>query len=155
LSECQSIYKSHNTMSSIGPRTIKQINEAIDFVETNIKNQYVIPHCAFGLFDDNHYEIDGLISHLKCKIAFRNLKYEVKFHNYGVTLDDIAKIIIEDEITSDADDYITHDPLTGNRLPPIMMFKIDYTHTINRVVDINGEPFEIAVTFERKYTKRE
>jgi hypothetical protein len=47
-------------MFTCGPATIKDINSSIDFVETNLKQQYVIPHYARGYAYTFHTELNGL-----------------------------------------------------------------------------------------------
>ena len=137
-------------MFIVGPATIDDINSSIDFVATNLKHQYVIPHYACGYACDHHTSINGLTSSFYCKIVIKNanqFEHEIDV-DYGEALADMAEVIVEDYLDSDCNK-------DGNyyETPAIYYFKIDYSKSITQTVEINGEPFEITVTYERKYTK--
>ena len=150
-------------MYSVGPHTVKEINGAINYIQKNLKYQAVIPHYAYGWAHQIHNDIDGLTSFFKCTIEITNTAHTVPDEeccNYhGEALAEMASVIVDDTYGLDVDKAISYDcdevDPALRHLPPIYVFKMDHSHSISRKVEINGETFEITVTFERKYTKRE
>lgn len=143
-------------MYSIGQQTIKNVNVSLDYIETQLKYQYVIPHYVHGWAYSRHEHIPDVISMLKCTIEVKHTENVVDKddYDYGDAIAEMAEVLVEDDCDNDVNGSITYDSETQRPLPSIKFFKMDYTHSASRTVEINGQHFKITVTFERKYTQK-
>jgi hypothetical protein len=154
------MYTNAPTMFTIGQQSIKHLNDALDYIETNLKYQYVVPNYAHAWGEDAHTEIDGLISKLRCTITIQNQAISVPVDDYdqsNALWQMIGEVLISDMLETDVDGYIKYNDDIVNpadrQLPPIYTFKMNYTASKSRLIEINGSPFEISITFKRTYTK--
>ena len=71
-----------------------------------------------------------------------------------LTLEDMAQIVVDDYLESDYYQIggCAH-PDFKHGLPPIYFFRMDYTRTIIKIVEISDCSFEVELTYERKYEK--
>lgn len=143
-------------MYSIGQQTIKNVNVSLDYIELQLKYQHVIPYYAHGWAYSWHEHIPGLTSALKCIIEIKNTGCVVDEddYDYGNAIAEMAEVLVEDDCDTDVNGSITYDAETQRPLPSIKFFKMDYTHSASRTVEINGQQFKITVTYERKYTQK-
>lgn len=143
-------------MYSIGQQTIKNVNDSLDYIELQLKYQYVIPYYAHGWAYSCHEHIPDLTSTLKCIIEIKNTECVVDEddYDYGNAIAEMAEVLVEDDCDTDVNGSITYDSETQVHLPSIKFFKMDYTRTASRTVEINGQKFKITVTYERKYTQK-
>ena len=141
---------------TFAPNLIKEMDESMDFIITNLKHQYIIPNHAYGWSKDEHHNIEGIVSKFKCTIELKNVNNEddeedPTQQDVGNALADMAEIIVMDFIDMDCSHKGGYDTETNTRLPPIRFFKMDYTRTITKQVEINEETFEVTLTYERTY----
>lgn len=143
-------------MYSIGQQTIKNVNVSLDYIETQLKYQYVIPHYAHGWAYSRHEHIPEITSKLKCIIEITNTAHvtEEDDYDWGNAIAEMAEVLVEDDCDNDVNGSITYDTETQRPLPSIKFFKMDYTHSASRTVDINGQQFKITITYEREYTQK-
>lgn len=142
---------------TFAPRLVKEMDDSMEFIITNLKNQYIIPVYSHGWCENGHNGINGIVSKFKCIVEVTNVSREEKDHcdaaDIGTALADMAEIIVEDHLDDDCDLVSGFfDSATNTRLPPICFFRMDYIRTITKSVEIGGTTFEVQLTYERKYT---
>ncbi len=137
-------------MFTIGKSLENCLNTAIDYVVKNLEHQFVIPHYSCEHAWDTHNDIVGHVSKLSCDIEVKNIaRYDEEATDddeYGdAAIACMAQVIVNNYVCSDCDNP------TFDCDEPIYHFKINYSKSMSRIVNINGEEFEITVIFERTY----
>lgn len=141
---------------TIGPALIEQMNESMDFIVGNLNDQYIIPMFTDGFHCESHTKIQGFESQFTCNIVVTNVKYGLTDYisqDYGDALGVMASIIVQDHLESDCFNPSGIYKESIGRTPPRTYFIRNYTHTITKTLEINGETFKINLTFERKYIR--
>ena len=140
-------------MVTIGTKTIRIVNEAMNYVIENLNDQLVIPSYDSSWASGGHELFEGITSELIFQITIKNTAITNDIRDLGSAMADVAELLVDDYLESDCDITMGFDS-TCNHITR-RYFKVDYTYSVSRTTKINGETFEITVTFERKYTKRE
>ena len=141
---------------TFAPKLIKEMDESIEFIMTNLKHQYIIPNRAYGSAEGSYTSDDGIESTFKCSIQVTNLKFlgEKGPADIGTALSDMAQIVVDDNLDTDCyQEGGCFHPDFKHGLPPIYFFRMDYTRTIIKRVEISDCTFEVELTYERKYEK--
>jgi hypothetical protein len=72
------------------------MDDSMNFIITNLKNQYIIPNCSDGWSAGEHDIMDGIVSKFKCIITIRDVsikEQECEDQDVGTALANIAEII--------------------------------------------------------------
>ena len=140
-------------MVTIGTKTIRIVNEAMNYVIENLNDQLVIPSYDSSWASGGHELFEGITSELIFQITIKNTAITNDIRDLGSAMADVAELLVDDYLESDCDITMEFDGTCNHKTR--RYFKVDHTYSVSRTTKINGETFEITVTFERKYNKRE
>ena len=139
-------------MVTIGTKTIRIVNEAMNYVIENLNDNLVIPSYDSSWASGGHELFEGLTSELIFKITIKNTAITNDTRDLGSAMADVAELLVEDYLESDCDVTMEFDD-TGNHKTR-RYFKVDYTYSVSRTTKINGDTFDITVDMTRQYTKK-
>ncbi len=146
-------------MSVVGPRMKQEVDDALDFIIKNLKEQYVIPACAKGSYSES-YDYDegnfGVESKLTVTITVKNMdkctcdNFTCGDPDYLNALGEIATVIVQDNLEFDK---------PGNRRPDHQCLNFfgckSISHTDTRELELCGNRFLVSVIYTRSYCKLE
>jgi len=138
-------------MVTIGTKTIRIVNEAMNYVIENLNHQLVIPSYDSSWASGGHELFEGFKSELIFQITMKNTSITNDTRDLGSAMADVAELLVDDYLDSDCDVTMGFDG-TGNHITR-RYFKVDYSYSVSRTTKINGDTFAITVEMMRKYTK--
>ena len=140
-------------MVTIGTKTIRIVNEAMNYVIENLNDQLVIPSYDSSWASGGHELFEGLTSELIFQITIKNTAITSDIRDLGSCVADVAEILVEDYLEADCDITMGFDGTCSNHKTR-RYFKIDHTYSVSRTTKINGDTFDITVAMTRQYTKK-
>jgi hypothetical protein len=139
-------------MVTIGTKTIRIVNEAMNYVIENLNDNLVIPSYDSSWASGGHELFEGLTSELIFKITIKNTAITNDIRDLGSCVADVAEILVEDYLEADCD-FTMKFHGTGDQKTR-RYFKIDHTYSVSRTTKINGDTFDITVDMTRQYMNK-
>lgn len=137
-------------MSIAGPRMVREVNDAMNFVTKNLNEQYVLPHYAKGYYTDTYAYNTNITSKLSITIIVRNITVSGDFEStdidYLYALDTLANTLVDDDLQNDIGGNLR----TNNEFLAFCGTK-SAIFTITKNIMICDNEFNVSVTYERNY----
>ena len=141
-----------SVMVTIGTKTIRIVNEAMNYVIENLNDQLVIPNYDSSWAADGHELFEGLKSKLMFRITIKNTATTNDILDLGSAMADVAELLVDDYLQSDCDITMEFDGTCDRKTR--RYFKVDHTYSVSRTTKINGDTFDVTVEMTRTYTKK-